>query len=310
MPPWTSFVASNHFSGFFTSPLRYPGGKGRLGPWLASLMRANHVQGGCYVEPYAGGAGAALHLLIEGVADHIVINDADPLIYSFWNAAVHHSEELIDAIQNGDVSLEQRARQLAVVANPRAATALQRAYATFFLNRTSRSGILTGGVIGGKEQAGKYLIDARFNKADLVARIQKIGSLKSRISVFNLDALVLLSACAPGFSKDTLVYLDPPYYVKGSQLYRNYYSHADHVSIASYVRSAKHPILVTYDDVKQIRSMYTGIESAKFSLHYSTHLDRPRTTEILFYSNLKLSTPPRLTRARKLDSQEKIAATV
>ena len=46
--------------GAFVSPLRYPGGKGRLGPWLAGLMRHNGISDGRYIEPYAGGAGAAI----------------------------------------------------------------------------------------------------------------------------------------------------------------------------------------------------------------------------------------------------------
>lgn len=41
---------------------------------------------------------------------------------------------------------------------------LEIGFATFFLNRTNRSGILKAGVIGGKAQLGKWKIDVRFNK--------------------------------------------------------------------------------------------------------------------------------------------------
>ena len=43
------------------SPLRYPGGKTVLAPFLQELLLENNLQGGIYAEPYAGGAGAALN---------------------------------------------------------------------------------------------------------------------------------------------------------------------------------------------------------------------------------------------------------
>ena len=37
------------------SPLRYPGGKGKLSRYMAALVRANGLSDGTYIEPYAGG---------------------------------------------------------------------------------------------------------------------------------------------------------------------------------------------------------------------------------------------------------------
>lgn len=291
-------------AGYFASPLRYPGGKGRLGPWLAQVIESNDLRGGWYVEPYAGGAGAALFLLLQGHVGHIVINDADPLIYSFWYSVVHQTEEFAELIQETPVTMESRAQFQAMAKRPQGHSTLELGFATFFLNRTSRSGILAGGVIGGKKQSGTYKLDARYKSNDLVARVRAIGAMRDHISVLGMDALDLLLDCSPGFPEKTLIYLDPPYYVKGSQLYRNHYQHADHEAIALCAHAADHPLLITYDRAPEILDLYQEMQSTSFSLQYSTHLSRPKTEEVLFYVNLDLPEAPTLTRGVKLSTAQ------
>jgi DNA adenine methylase len=288
--------------GYFLSPLRYPGGKGRLGPWLSEVVAANNLEGGCYVEPYAGGAGAALYLLFQGFMGHIVINDADPVVHAFWVAVTQHSDELVERIAKTRVSLAERERQLTCLAECNRRSTVDLAFAAFFLNRTSRSGILSGGVIGGKAQSGPYLLNARYNKRDLIARIRAIAKRKDQITVLGLDALDVLLYASPGFPEKSLIYLDPPYYAKGSQLYRNHYTHEDHTRIAWWVRQTSRSVLVTYDNCPEIRALYSGVAASKFSLHYSTHLTRPKATELLFHANLALPNRPILTRSSLLES--------
>lgn len=291
-------------TGRFITPLRYPGGKGRLGPWLGQVIESNGLKGGWYVEPYAGGAGAALYLLKQEFVDQIVINDADPVICAFWTAITEHTDAFIDKILSTPVTIENRFEQLQVIAQPQESSILDIGFAAFFLNRTNRSGILAGGVIGGKLQNGEYKLTARFNKDDLISRIKAIGQLSNRIMVTGMDAMDLLASCSPGFPTNTLVYLDPPYYVKGSQLYRNYYDSGDHAAIANYLKTAEYPLLVTYDDCPEINALYRGMKSTTFSLHYSTHTARPKTSEVMFYANVDIPHSPKLTRAQTLKSTD------
>lgn len=284
----------------FTTPLRYPGGKGRLGPWIAKIMRHNRISGGWYIEPYAGGAGAALFLLTQGYVDHIVINDVDPVVHAFWKAATDRNAELLDLIVKTPVTMDTWQRQRAVIAAPGKHTLVEVGFATFFLNRTNRSGILSAGVIGGKAQAGNYKLDARYNIADLTSRIKTIGAYRSRITVLGIDAFDLLTDVAPGFPRECLVYLDPPYYVKGSLLYRNHYVHEDHAAIAECVKDATYPLIVSYDDCPEVRQLYGSFESTNFELHYSTHTARPLSSEVLFYKNINLPSAPAMTRATHL----------
>ncbi|MDR6935357.1 DNA adenine methylase [Luteibacter sp. 3190] len=294
-------------SAVFPSPLRYPGGKGRLGPWLGHLIEQNNLRGGTYVEPYAGGAGAALFLLQRGFVGRIVINDADPVVYKFWKVAVHQSQRLIDLIEKRPATLETRNWTKEILAAPGNYREPEIAFATFFLNRVNRSGILKGGVIGGKAQAGDYKLDARYNPLDLIERIRAIGQLRERITVTGLDALELLEKRCPRLPKKSLIYLDPPYYIKGSQLYRNFYDHADHAAIAEATKQLAHPVLVTYDDCSPIRKLYHGVRSASFSLQYSTHLARPMASEVMFYANLTLPMAPVLTRGNAIRTQRRKA---
>ncbi|EFD2105467.1 DNA adenine methylase, partial [Escherichia coli] len=201
---------------FFT-PLRYPGGKGRMGPWLSELLRYNGISGGYYVEPYAGGAGAALYLLMHGYVDHVIINDLDPVVYSFWWSVLNENDKFISLINETEVTMDNWYKQKDVINNYTKYDILSIGFATFFLNRTNRSGILSGGVIGGKEQSGKYKIDARYNKKKLCERVKKIGGMKKFIDLYNLDACELIGSIKNTLPKKSLIYLDPPYYEKGSQ---------------------------------------------------------------------------------------------
>jgi DNA adenine methylase len=275
----------------FVTPLRYPGGKGRLGAWLASLIKHNELERGTYIEPYAGGAGAAVYLLVNEFIDNIIINDADPAVYAFWWALLNENDRLVELIEQTPVTMESWYEQRAIVSSENIDDLGVLGFATFFLNRTNRSGIIKGGVIGGVEQLGKYKIDARFNKVDLISRIRLLGSFARRIRLYNLDAIELL-ADAVEVDHNSLIYLDPPYYKKGSQLYRNHYKPEDHAAIATMVSSIETPWIVTYDNCAEIHELYKDVAGVEFSLHYSTHLSRPKTQEALFYGNLSLNTMP------------------
>ncbi len=282
--------------GAFGTPLRYPGGKGRLSLWLSELIRENCLNDGWYVEPYAGGAGAAILLLCGGHVDRIVLNDLDPAIHAFWWAVLHDTENLLRLIAEAQPTLETWQIQRAIHAEPHNHSPTEVGFATFYLNRTNRSGILRGGIIGGKAQTGKWSMFARFNKPELSQRIRNIAQLRQHISLYNEDAQDLISGLQPDLPKNSLIYLDPPYYHKGNQLYRNHYKASDHAAIAAQVGTLSTPWLVTYDNCEEIREIYEGHQSVEFSLHYSTANSRPLASEIMFYGNISMHAKPTMSR--------------
>lgn len=273
------------------TPLRYPGGKAQFAPFIASLMEANGLAGGDYLEPYAGGAGVALELLYHGYASHIHINDIDEAVHSFWLTATRHPEELLQLLHDTPVNMEQWFKWRAILRGEVTSDLIQLGFATLFMNRTNRSGILKAGVIGGLQQDGNYKIDARFNKAALTSRILKIAEHADKINVYCEDALSLLKRCVDFLPKKSLIFLDPPYYVKGRGLYRNFYHHDDHLQIANELQSRKFKRhwVVSYDNAEEICSMYERSESLTYKLNYTAQ-KRYVGNEVMFFGS-KLAVP-------------------
>jgi len=280
----------------FYTPLRYPGGKGQLSNWFGSLLAYNDLTGGTYVEPYAGGCGAGVQLLLTNQVERIVLNDADPAIYAFWWAVLNDSERLQERILTTEISLVEREKQRSILSSPLSHQLADLGFAALFVNRTSRSGILSGGVIGGKSQAGLYKIDARFNRSDIAQRVEKIAAKRKNIELHGIDALKLIGKLKKKLGEKSLIYFDPPYYGKGAQLYRNYYEPDDHKKIGLALASLKTPWLLTYDDCEPIRSIYEGRSSLTYSPYYSTHASREHATEIMIYAHLGIPTAPFLKR--------------
>lgn len=268
------------------SPLRYPGGKANLAPFLKGLIE-NNVEDCSYFELYAGGAGAALDLLFSGAVHNIMLNDADFHIFSFWHSLLNETESIIHLIETEPVTLENWYIQRDVYDNFKDYPMLDVGFATFFLNRCNRSGILTkAGPIGGFNQTGKYSIDCRFNRQDLISRIEKIANHANDIQISNLDTLDFLRQYHKVLSQETsFMYLDPPYFKKGKSLYLNYYGPEDHVHLRdalSKIRQLKW--MVSYDDVEEIHQLYEGFNTCHHTLNYSLQTKR-KTTEFFIFSD-------------------------
>ncbi|MCR5857448.1 DNA adenine methylase [Mesorhizobium sp. J428] len=192
------------------SPLRYPGGKGKLARFMKEIVRSNGLSDGRYVEPYAGGAAVAWELLLTGVVRRVSINDISLPIFAFWHSVLNSTNDLCRMIHDCPLTMDEWDKQKEIFRRPDEADNLSLGFSFYFLNRTNRSGILNGGVIGGRGQTGKWKIDARFNKPDLISRIEKIASLRDRIELTNLDAVKFIEINAKRFGNRTLLYIDPP----------------------------------------------------------------------------------------------------
>ncbi|GAB3183711.1 DNA adenine methylase [Hydrogenophaga aquatica] len=273
------------FSNRLYSPLRYPGGKAPFAPFIAKIMQVNDVAGGHYLEPYAGGAGVALDLLFQGHASHIHINDADPAVYAFWASVTQHSEELLELLSSTPITIEEWFKWRSIIRDDCQSSLVEKGFATLFMNRTNRSGILKAGVIGGKNQDGIYKLDARFKKDVIAARIKEIARRSKDITVYSEDSLALLKRCKEFLPMRSLIYLDPPYYVKGKGLYRNYYEHDDHVAIAETIRAKnfKRHWVVSYDNADEIRAMYQLVNAKTYGLNYTAQR-RYVGNEVMFFS--------------------------
>jgi len=268
----------------FYSPLRYPGGKRKLSNYIKLVLGQNGLLGAQYVEPYAGGAAIALALLFDGYASHIHINDLSQSVYAFWYAVVHETESLCTRIRNTAVTMDQWHRQRAIQEHGCQIPLLDLGFSTFFMNRTNRSGIITAGVIGGKNQNGPYKLDARYNTEDLINRIRRVARHGSQISIYSEDTADFITEILPDLPSSALVYLDPPYYRKGKRLYGNHYEYGDHKRIFDLVANIDQSWIVTYDNTPETMQLYQDYRRITYRLNYSA-ADRYAGAEVMFFCN-------------------------
>lgn len=269
----------------FYSPLRYPGGKGKVSSFIKAIFEKNLLLDGYYVEPYAGGASVALSLLIDEYASNIIINDFDRSIYAVWYCILNDTDNFCRTIRDTPVNISTWNIQKEVQKNKDSCNLSDLAFSTFFLNRTNRSGIIKAGVIGGNNQLGNYKIDARFNKNDLISRIERIAKYSDRIKLYNLDACDLISLVEKNLPENTLYYFDPPYYIKGKDLYVNHYRHADHEMVSKMIaKLSDKKWIVSYDNAPEIKKLYSMFNKFEYSLKYSA-VNATKGAEVMIYSN-------------------------
>jgi DNA adenine methylase len=275
-------VVTNKSPKNYHSPLRYPGGKTSLVPFFEKVIQENGLRKLTYIEPFAGGAGAALALLFSGKVRKVVINDLDRAIYSFWQSAIFDSERFVRKIFATSITIDEWQKQRAIYRNPKSKI-FELGFATFFLNRTNISGILDGGPIGGLDQKGKWKIDARFNKKNLARKIRQLGQYKDKFSVYNKDGLELIGEYLN--KKNTFIYLDPPYFEKGATLYLNHYRKENHEALAETLNKNRGAFwLLTYDNKEEIKSLYPGRRIVNFSLNYNAYESR-KGREVMILSD-------------------------
>jgi DNA adenine methylase len=288
------------------SPLRYPGGKSALYGRLRELIRLNSITEATYVEPYAGGAGAAIGLLITGEVESIHINDFDYAVFAFWTACVSHNADFIARLREVPVTIDEWRRQRAAYDRGAEADLFELGFATFYLNRTNRSGVLNGGPIGGHDQSGPYKIDARFNRDTLSERMRLIGLYSRKISVTNDDGMAVIDRYAD--DDNAFIYADPPYFLKAGSLYMNSFKARDHAALADCLNSASQSRWVlTYDNVDQVAELYGDRRREEIGVYYSAR-NVTKAKEVMVYADsLEIHRPALFDRTSEADASPAVA---
>lgn len=268
------------------SPLRYPGGKGQMYDTIVQILQDNHLENCNYIEPFAGGAGVALKLLSNGIVKSITLNDFDLSIYAFWYSILYDTERFIRKIITVEINMQEWKKQRIIQLEKENVPLFDLGFSTFFLNRTNRSGIIKGGVIGGKNQDSFYKMDCRFNKQRLIALIEKISTLKDKITIYNLDAEDFIIRVK---QKNSFYFIDPPYFCKGKQLYTNFFKPEDHLSLFKTIQKnlKNRSWIVTYDKCDEIYQIYKKQKYRIMSLNYSAQ-NKKKAEEYMFYKNITI----------------------
>lgn len=270
------------------SPLRYPGGKTQLSKFLMQILTFNKLDDIVYAEPFAGGFGAGLELLFKNKVKSVIINDYDIAIYSIWYAILNETERFINDIINVKINIQEWEIQKYIYKKSleEKIYSYDLAFATYFLNRTNRSGIITGGPIGGKNQNGKYKLDCRFNKSDLMKKIVRISEYKDKIKLYNMEANEFIEKIILKHNPNEIfIFFDPPYYEQGKNLYTNFFKHEDHLNLQEKINNLyDYYWILTYDNKDEILSIYKDYTKYLYSISYSASNVR-KAKEILISSS-------------------------
>lgn len=266
------------------SPLRYPGGKAQLYNLVCEIFDHNNLKDICYIEPFVGGAGLAMKLLLENKVQEIILNDFDVAIYSFWYSILNYTHEFCELIEKTPITIEEWHKQKETYKLANTSNILEFGFSTFFLNRTNMSGIIKGGVIGGKNQNGNYKLDARFHKQNLIKKINLIASKKEHIKLYNLDAIEFLSLDFLNENENLFINLDPPYVKKGYQLYTNFFTEENHIDLSNHVKKLTNNWIITYDTAELIKTIYSDFRGGRINLNYCIGSNK-QSNEYIFFSN-------------------------
>jgi DNA adenine methylase len=270
------------------SPLRYPGGKTKLYDKVVNLLKQNDFQDVIYVEPFCGGCGLAIKLLLSNDVSSIIINDINPAIYAFWDCVLNKTEELCSRIIKCNITIEERDKQILVLKDVSNRSTIDIGFATLFLNRTNISGILNAGPVGGREQAGKDKLDARFKKNVLKDKIIAISDKKQKISLYNLDVFDFVDKVLPKYESSQLfLNFDPPYVKKGQELYLNHFSLEDHRRLRDKISQCNQYWIVTYDYTQSILDLYSSFSYERIQLNHSAGTMKKGEEVVIYSKNLK-----------------------
>jgi DNA adenine methylase len=250
-------------------------------------------------DVFVGGGSVLCHVAKRYRNLALYVNDADKWISSFWSCLTDRVQldALIDRLkERPTVELFQKLREV------EPADVVGQAYHAVFFNRTTFSGILESGPIGGyKNQAtATWKIDCRYNFKLLQKDLEEMYSLfQGRLTVANEDFSTYLARIG-----DVPCYLDPPYFEKGHELYRKFMQTPEHEALAEFLRD-KHHWVLSYDSAEEIEKLYRDFFkldlSTRYSITGSTRNSWVRKGEFVFLSY----TPTKSGKQLMLDLAEK-----
>lgn len=240
------------------SPLRYPGGKSKLVNYLYSKIQPVNTKQ--LVGVYAGGASVELAMLHAGVVEEVILNDYDFGIYSLFSIIKSSPYDLINKINSNRAPTHKDffiARDR-IKNNYKNSSHLEAAWAVLLTNRLAYSGIVKANPLGGRTGSEKAL-RSRWNPTDLCKRISTINKMSDRISVTNIDAVELIEEYY--WHPQTTLFIDPPYYDKGKQLYHCFYNENQHIELRMAVDMLHQgcpgaDMILTYDNHDFIKQLY------------------------------------------------------
>ena len=266
---------------------RYPGGKSKLRAKIVEQLNTQADDDLQYREPFLGGGSIGLRLLSDNsnITD-IWINDKDIGIACLWTAAIQYYEEFKERVKSFVPSVaafyEFKAELTTISTLPEQRDHIvDIGFKKLAIHQISYSGLGTksGGPLGGAAQKSAYKVDCRWSPGYICKKLDVIHNQLKNIQIHkncctNLDFITLIEDT----SCKCLLYLDPPYFLKGNDLYQHGFTIQDHERLASALRNTKHTWVLSYDDCDEIRDMYKWANIESMDVNYSITATKDKET--------------------------------
>ena len=248
------------------SPLRWPGGKGRLTAVILPHVPAHQA----YVETCCGGAGLFWAKPREWSAGE-VLNDVDGDLVTFYRVLHKRGRRLAAEVDAMPYSRQLFRQMLAA----RPSSQFARAVRFWYVNRVSFGG--RGTTFGPRARERATVLPVRI-LASLDATVERLRGV-------SFEAVDVARAIQVYDRPSVLFFVDPPY-VGAERMYASPFGLADHSRLAAALRAAKGRWLLTYNDCRLVRSLYRGYPRRRLAGRY--HICGTRRAVQLLIANAPL----------------------
>jgi DNA adenine methylase len=269
-----------------TSPLRYPGGKTRACKIIHEVINRHFdlTQFDTLASPFFGGG--SFEFYFQNMYNcRLIVNDKFIPLYNFWEQVKTNKELLCSSLDNIiNVSKEEfgefRKLILEFDRNYSLLTSqedkLINSVRYFIINRCSFSGATLSGGFSGEASSKRYTPSS-------IKRIRSLDLMNTEIH--NLDFECFISTNS---YDNTLMFLDPPYYLEKSKskLYGNngdMHEHFDHEKLFKTISSSSKNWIMTYNNCDYIKNMYQDYNIVEVDWSYGMNKSK-KSSEIIIMS--------------------------
>ena len=254
---------------------RYPGGKSKFKTIIQDeLLKFSNVE---YREPFFGGGSIGLSLLSR--METAWVNDKDYGIYSLWASVKDNPEELKKLINDFVPSVDEFYRIKKSLLNDKTSI-VETGFNKLAIHQLSFSGLglKSGGPLGGRTQESKYKIDCRWSPESICKKIETLHIMfqEKNIKITHDDFEPMITT-----GENALIYLDPPYFDKGADLYHHAFTAEDHERLRVSLKKAKHDWVLSYDDCPEIRDLYDWAYIKSIDANYTIKGSTQKTELII-----------------------------
>jgi len=263
------------------SPLRYPGGKSRAVKIISPIIPEFDE----FREPFLGGGSVFVYLKQKYPNKTYWVNDLYPNLFHFWKQTQQNVSKLIEQIYTWRSEFENgKELHRYLLENIETFNELKKASAFFVFNRITFSGTSESGGFS------KAAFEKRFTISS-IDRVKLLSSILDNTIITNYDYQEVIEK----EGENVFIFLDPPYFsATKSALYGkngNMHKTFDHERFANILKNTNHKWLITYDDSKYIRGLFSFANINEWNLTYgmrNVNKYGNQNGKELFISNYKL----------------------